>query len=206
MVLLSPPTPRGRFKQQVRLYGPVQGTAGELFDPAGTICYMSPEEVRGEDVDARTDLFSLGVVLFEALSGRRPFSGSSLREFMYAILNEDPPGLQLLNPRVPVALERIVRRLLSKSAQRRYSSAAELLMDLKAIRPHMHARSMAFRGCRPGSPEHNRGSGSHCLYPGALPGRRQPDADHSRATGAKLASRITTAGANEGMSGPTATV
>ncbi len=98
---------------------------------AGTVGYMSPEQVRGEEVDGRSDVFSLGVVLWEMLTGRRPFRGESQIETLNAILKEEPPP----DPSVaalPSELDRILRRCLEKRRENRYHSAADLAHDLKA--------------------------------------------------------------------------
>jgi serine/threonine-protein kinase len=97
---------------------------------AGTVGYMSPEQVRGESVDGRSDIFSLGVVLWEMLTGRRPFRGDSQVETLHAILKEEPsrdPGVTALPPE----LEEILRRCLEKRRENRYHSAADLAHDLK---------------------------------------------------------------------------
>ena len=97
---------------------------------AGTVGYMSPEQVRGEPVDGRSDVFSLGVVLWEMLTGQRPFRGGSQVETLNAILKEDPPPDPTL-ARLPPELERIVRRCLEKRREDRYHSAADLGHDLR---------------------------------------------------------------------------
>ncbi len=101
----------------------------------GTAGYMSPEQVRGEDVDYRSDIFSFGVNLYEMLAGKQAFSGSSSIELMNAILKSDPPDLP---PSVPPSLDRIVRRCLEKDPARRFMSAADLgfaLASLSASQP-----------------------------------------------------------------------
>jgi Tol biopolymer transport system component len=100
----------------------------------GTAGYMAPEQVRGEPVDHRSDLFSFGVVLYEMLSGRRAFAGGSSVEVMNAILKEDPPELPAS---VPPALGRIVRRCLEKEPARRFQSAADLAFALQPSSPSL---------------------------------------------------------------------
>ena len=96
----------------------------------GTIQYMSPEQARGLAVDARTDIWSLGVVLFEMLAGHPPFEGKTKSDVMVAILEHDPPALANLHAGTSDAIQRIVTRALRKERQNRYQSAEELLTDL----------------------------------------------------------------------------
>ncbi len=100
----------------------------------GTAAYMSPEQVRGEKVDARSDVWAFGVVLYEMLTGQRPFRGDHMATVMHLILNESARPLTSLRPGIPPALERIVNRALQKARQDRYSSLAELLSDLTRYR------------------------------------------------------------------------
>jgi non-specific serine/threonine protein kinase len=99
----------------------------------GTIAYMSPEQARGEAVDARSDLFSLGLVLYEMATARKAFGGSSAAVILEAILNRDPEPLTQVNPRMPPTLENILEKLLEKDADLRYQTAAELRGDLKRL-------------------------------------------------------------------------
>ena len=99
----------------------------------GTAPYMSPEQARGERVDARTDLFSLGVVLYEMLAGRRPFRGGSFAETVASTLNDEPASLVRQRPDIPDELARIVAKALRKSRDERYQSATDLLVDLRAL-------------------------------------------------------------------------
>jgi Tol biopolymer transport system component len=99
----------------------------------GTLYYMSPEQVRGEPLDERTDLWSLGVVLYESLTGARPFDGEYEQAVAFAIQNEEPPPIGSLRPETPALLEEIVAKTLAKNRRDRYPDAATLLRDLKAL-------------------------------------------------------------------------
>ncbi len=111
--------------------------AGGTTEPGvvmGTASYMSPEQARGQKVDARTDIFSLGVVLYEMIAGRRPFAGATAGDTIAAILRDEPPPLSQHLSDCPPALERIVNRCLAKAPEQRYQTAAELSAELKAAR------------------------------------------------------------------------
>ncbi len=108
----------------------------------GTVAYMSPEQTRGEWVDQRTDLWSLGVVLYEMLTGQRPFRGDYYPAVIYSILNEEPEPIKKVNPVVPPEMEHIVNRALKKNSDARYSSAAETLKDLKQFQGKLRAEEM----------------------------------------------------------------
>src|SRR5688572_4174734 len=99
----------------------------------GTIAYMSPEQARGEHVDARSDLFSLGVVLFEMVCGSRPFERASTVDGLAALLIEPPPPLVTKRPDAPQELQRIISKALQKSRDDRYQSAADLQADLRNL-------------------------------------------------------------------------
>ena len=116
-------------------------TDGPTFTPAatepgmvlGTVGYMSPEQVRGESVDHRSDLFSFGTILYEILSGQRAFKRNSGIETLSAILKEEPPDVSQLNPAVPPPLERLVRRCLEKERDQRFQSARDLAFNLETL-------------------------------------------------------------------------
>src|SRR5438552_8335499 len=97
----------------------------------GTASYMAPEQVRGEAADPRTDIFALGAVLYEMLSGKRAFRRDTPAETMRAVLKEDPPELSDLGHPISPALERIVRRCLEKSPEQRFQSAKDLAFALE---------------------------------------------------------------------------
>ncbi len=107
-----------------------------LTDPGtavGTIGYMSPEQARGETVDARSDLWSMGVIFYELLTGVRPFEGTTQAVIFEGILSKTPVPPSTRNPKIPAEWERIVSRLLEKDRATRYQSAQDLLADLKRV-------------------------------------------------------------------------
>ena len=106
-----------------------QTSAGVAMGTAG---YMSPEQVRGEKADARSDIFSFGVVLYETLSGNQAFAGPSPADRASAILKEDPPDLQAGGRNIPVSLDRIVRHCLEKNPEERFQSARDLAFHLES--------------------------------------------------------------------------
>jgi serine/threonine-protein kinase len=108
--------------------------ATELGQTLGTLSYMSPEQARGDDIDARSDIFSFGVVLYEMTTGREPFAGPTAVRVLDAILHRVPEAPSTINPRIPAELDHIVAKTLEKDRELRYQTAAELRADLKRLK------------------------------------------------------------------------
>jgi len=113
----------------------------------GTIAYMSPEQARGEDLDSRTDLFSLGVVLYEMATGRQPFSGNTSAIVFEGILNRTPTSAVRVNPRLPADLGQVIDTAIQKNRRARYQTAAKLRDDLKRLKHDSDSgRALAEKG------------------------------------------------------------
>ncbi len=130
----------------------------------GTAAYMSPEQARGVSVDERTDIWSLGVVLYEMVSGRSPFSGETPTDVVVAIVEKDPPAISHYLPGAPAELERIVRKALRKDTEQRYQIVKEMAIDLRSMRKDLETDSQLDRSLapslRPATATVSRGSGS----------------------------------------------
>ena len=174
----------------------------------GTLSYMSPEQVRGQATDHRSDIFSFGGILYEMVTGKRAFKGNSHVETMNAILNAEPPELAESSPPASPGIERIVRRCLEKSPSRRFQSASDLafaiesLSETSGVRPPALGpgkpirRDRPFTGWRERRPlRRGRSCGQHlrCLHPqngwvtgGKAWDRRAPRLVSGREVGARL--------------------
>lgn len=119
-----------RFDSELTTLPRVNTVTGAVF---GTSDYMSPEQIKGENLDARTDIWSLGVLLYELATGHVPFDGNSRAEVMSAILNTEPAPLAILTSEASLELERIVRKSLAKNREARYRTMKELLVDCEAL-------------------------------------------------------------------------
>jgi serine/threonine-protein kinase len=139
-------TPRGQAK--VLDFGLAKKIAAESEDETqqivsqagliiGTASYMSPEQARGREVDARSDIFSFGVVLYEMIAGKLPFDGENAVDVISSILHQEPPPLHQLLPEVSLDLKRIINQSLRKDRAERYQTMKDLLIDLKDIRQEL---------------------------------------------------------------------
>src|SRR5271156_1306856 len=147
----------------------VEGDANQLTSPGmvmGTVAYMSPEQIRAKELDARSDLFSFGAVLYEMAAGSVPFEGASAGEVCGAILHETPRAASELNPQLPEQVRAIIDKALEKDRNLRYQSAAEMRADLRRVK--RDTESGLFTGARAsGGLPSERASGTTRAYSAA---------------------------------------
>ena len=113
--------------------------------PMGTVAYMSPEQARGEDVDHRTDIWALGVVIYEMMSGQFPFLGDDVASVLYNIEHKDPLPIRKFVGDIPVEIEKIINRCLKKKPESRYQSAGEVLTDLQEYQDFLKAPELGIK-------------------------------------------------------------
>lgn len=132
--VMEPLTPAEVNNQATTVPEPDPTSPGTII---GTLSYMSPEQARGLTVDARTDIFSLGVVLYEMLTGRKPFAGKTSMDTVVSILQKEPAPIRDAMPDVPAEIERIVSKQLKKDCDERYQTVKDLLIDLRESRKEL---------------------------------------------------------------------
>lgn len=115
----------------------------------GTIAYMSPEQARGRKIDPRSDIFSLGIVMFELFTGRRPFEGEGQLDLISSILKDDPPSLRQIAPDLPRQLERIVDKTLRKDVEHRYQNIKDLHIDIEDLSDELRFESKLHKTVQP---------------------------------------------------------
>src|SRR5882762_3539318 len=154
----------------------------------GTAAYMSPEQARGVTVDERTDIWSLGVVLYEMVSGRPPFVGETPTDVVVAIVEKEPPAISKFLAAVPPELERIVRKALRKDPNERYQIAKEMAIDLRSLRKDLEGDSQLDRSVPPSA------TGGSATASGAESVAVATGRDQAINTDQLQASRLTTVG------------
>ena len=119
----------------------------------GTVFYMSPEQTEASGTDHRTDIWALGVVLYEMVTGQRPFKGDYDKAIMYSILNEEPEPITALRTGVPMEIEFAVNKCIAKDAANRYDAASDLAKDLRAVAEKLKSRRSSVQTATTVAPE-----------------------------------------------------
>ncbi len=154
-------TPRGQAKIMdfgIAKLAEAQESAEAQTTTGGTAAYMSPEQIRGEGTDERTDVWSLGVVLYELLAGRRPFAGDYEHAIFYSILNEAPESLTFVRSEVPGDLVAVVKKALEKDLAKRYQKMEEMLHDLKSVSQRLSGKTSPRFAAAPSGQESTLGA------------------------------------------------
>jgi serine/threonine protein kinase len=154
----------------------------------GTVSYMSPEQARGKEVDERTDIWSLGVVLYEMIAGRLPFEGETIPDVLGLILHKEPPPLTHAGTPVPAELDRIVTKALRKDKEERYQVVKDLGLDLKSLKQRLEFEAERERTDAPERSSQTRGAAT---TRGAVPGRSEHRRSRHRRPGRRRASAFT---------------
>jgi serine/threonine protein kinase len=146
---------------------PTSGTTGSDQLTAqgvavGTVAYMSPEQANGDDLDGRTDLFSLGVVLYQCATGHAPFTGKTPAAVLMSVLTRVPVAPMVLNPEIPVRLQEVINNCLEKDPELRYQAAADLRADLKRVKRDLDSSAQSFSE----GAVRDRESSSHTVHNG----------------------------------------
>jgi len=139
--------PKGIFGSDADSSGKAQDSASIVGIISGTPSYMSPEQVRGDYLDPRSDIFSLGLVIYEMATGRQAFGGTS-GMIIEAVLTQSPVSAQSINPRVPPGLESIINKALHKDRDQRYQQAAEMRRDLERLERSLDGGSITDQGAK----------------------------------------------------------
>jgi serine/threonine-protein kinase len=140
------PTPEGEHTIQLEMPGTMPGTI------LGTVGYMSPEQATGKRIDFRSDLFAFGAILHELATGLPAFNGETAIDTLSAILHHEPPSVVKSNPRAPVQLADVIKRLLAKSPDGRYASTRDLARELRLLRDRVVAEESGFHQLPPQAP------------------------------------------------------